>query len=207
MAIADGLAINCSDLQAVGGTRIIALRVWDSTDLVVFDDADHDITSIKLGASAASWGVFESRIESSSLSVNGTAEGKDCTTYECSLSFFVPGMTKQQFDRINEMTGKCLMALVIDNNDYSSATQVPSSGVTFAQNKVIGVSNTKANADKAVRTQQYATIASVEGGTGAAFSDEIGVTVTISATQYEIPRQYAGTIALDSDGLGLTTTA
>ena len=38
MAIADGLAINCSDLQAVGGTRLVAIRKWLTTDVVAFDD-------------------------------------------------------------------------------------------------------------------------------------------------------------------------
>ena len=36
MAIADGLAINCSDLQAVGGTRLVAIRIWQEADAVVF---------------------------------------------------------------------------------------------------------------------------------------------------------------------------
>ncbi|QDP67829.1 MAG: hypothetical protein Unbinned8210contig1002_17 [Prokaryotic dsDNA virus sp.] len=204
MAIADGLQINCSDLQAVGGTRLVAIRVWTENDAVTWDDANHEIDTILTSSSASAWGVFESRIESSSLSVNGSAEGKDCTTYECSLSFFVPGMTKTQFDRINEFTGKCLMVLVIDNNDATSGSTAPSAA--FTSNKVIGVSHTKANADKAFRTQQYATLTSVEGGTGAAYGDEIGVTVNITATQYETPRQYAGAIALDGDGLGLTTS-
>jgi len=40
MAIADGMAINCSDLQAVGGTRFIAIRKWIDTDTVSFDDTE-----------------------------------------------------------------------------------------------------------------------------------------------------------------------
>ena len=155
MAIADGMAINCSDLQAVGGTRLIAIREWVSTDIVVFNDTPHDITSIQgVGPVAATWGVFESRIESSSLTV--------------------------------------------------AATTTPSAA--FASNKVIGLSNTLPNQDNAARTQQYATLASIDGGTGTAFSDEIGVTVTITCRSFETPRNYAGTIALDADGLGLTTT-
>ena len=67
MAIADGLAINCSDLQAVGGTRIIALRAWADGDVVSYDNTTHGINSILETASAATWGVYESRIESSSL--------------------------------------------------------------------------------------------------------------------------------------------
>ena len=205
MAIADGLAINCSDLQAVGGTRIIALRAWADGDVVSYDNTTHGINSILETASAATWGVYESRIESSSLTVSGTDEGKDTTTYECTLAFFIPGFTQAQFLRIFQLDGTCLMALVIDNNDNTSGTTAPSA--TFASNKVIGVSERFEKQDDAVRNQTYARLASVEGGTGSAFSDEIGVTVTITCTQYEAPRAYEGTIVLGATGLTLTTAA
>ena len=206
MAIADGMAINCSDLQAVGGTRLIAIREWISTDVITFDDPNYDIAGIQIaGPAAAPWGVFESRIESSSLTVSGTNEGKEFTTYECTVSWYIPGMTAAEFKGLHDFEGgKCLMVMVIDNNDATSGTTTPSA--TFASNKVIGVSNTLPNQDNDARTQQYCTLKSIEGGTGAAFSDENGVTVTVGCTQYEAPRNYAGTIALDADGLGLTTT-
>tara|TARA_R110001592_G_scaffold146304_1_gene370333 strand:+ start:874 stop:1497 length:624 start_codon:yes stop_codon:yes gene_type:complete len=206
MAIADGMAINCSDLQAVGGTRLIAIREWVSTDIVVFNDTPHDITSIQgVGPVAANWGVFESRIESSSLTVAATNEGKEFTTFESTVSWFIPGLTAAQFKGLHDFEGgKCLMVMVIDNNDATSGTTTPSAA--FASNKVIGVSHTLFNDDNAARTQQYATLASIDGGTGTAFSDEIGVTVTITCRSFETPRNYAGTIALDADGLGLTTT-
>ncbi len=206
MAIADGMAINCSDLQAVGGTRWIAIRKWQSGDVVVFDDANHDITSIKAGASNADWGVYESRIESSSLTISATNEGKEFTTYECTVSWFIPGFTAAQFKDLHAFEGgDCLMVMVVDNNDASSGTTAPSSNQLH--NKVIGVSNTLENQDNDIRTQQYCTLKSIEGGTGAAFSDEIGVTVTVGCTQYETPRNYAGTITLGSTGITLDTGA
>ena len=52
MGVADGMAINCSDLQAVGGT-LIAIRKWLATDVVAFDDTNHDITSILESAAPA----------------------------------------------------------------------------------------------------------------------------------------------------------
>ena len=204
MAIADGMAINCSDLQAVGGTRLIAIREWVSTDVVAFDDPNHDITSILEVAAAANWGVYESRIESSSLTLAATNEGKEFTTYDCTVSWFIPGLTAAEFKGLHDFEGgKCLMVMVIDNNDNTSGTTAPSA--TFADNKVIGVSNTLPNQDNASRTQQYCTLRSIEGGTGAAFSDEIGVTVTVGCIMYETPRNYAGTIALGATGLTLTT--
>ena len=38
----------------------------------------------------ADWGVYESQIERSSLTVTGTNENKNFTTYECVLSLFLP---------------------------------------------------------------------------------------------------------------------
>jgi hypothetical protein len=205
MAIADGMAINCSDLQAVGGTRLIAIREWVSTDAVVFDDPNHDITSIKdVGGSTATWGVYESRIESSSLTISATNEGKEFTAYDCTVSWFIPGLTAAQFKGLHDFEGgKCLMVMVVDNNDNTSGTTAPAA--TFADNKVIGVSNTLPNQDNASRTQQFCTLRSIEGGTGAAFSDEIGVTVTVGCIMYETPRNYEGTITLGGTGLTLTT--
>jgi hypothetical protein len=205
MAIGDGLSVDCSNLQAVGGTRFIALREWVSTDAVVFDGSLHAITSIiDVGGVDASWGVYESRIESSSLTVTGTNEGKEFTTYECTVSWFIPGMSAGAFRKLYSFDGRCMMCMVINNNDATSGTAAPSA--TYASNYVIGVSNSLANQDNNARTQQYVRLVSIEGGTGAAFSDEIGVTVTVAATQMEIPRDYRGTIIIDAGGVGLKTS-
>ena len=207
MAIADGMEINCSNLQAVGGTRFIAVRAQTSTQEVVFDNSAHTITEIDQSTGVgANWGVFESRIESSSLTVSGTNEGKEFTTYECTVSWFIPGMTKSQFNQIYKFDGDCLNVMVIDNNDETSGDTEPAA--TYGRNKVIGLSGTLPNQDTNAteRSQQWARLSTVEGGTGAAFSDEMGVTVTIVGTQHEIPRTYVGTITIDADGLGLVTT-
>ena len=208
MAIADGMSISCSDLQAVGGTRLIAIREVSANDTVTFDNSTHGINLIKNSAGIATeadWGVYESRIESSSLTVTGSNDGKDTTTYECNVSWFIPGMTASQFLRLHEFEGNCLMVMVIDNNDATSGTTAASA--TFASNKVIGTSERFNDLDSQDRSQTYARVISVEGGTGAAFSDEIGVTVTIGCTQYEIPRKYEGAIALGATGKTLTTAA
>tara|TARA_R110000765_G_scaffold390619_1_gene483355 strand:- start:20 stop:640 length:621 start_codon:yes stop_codon:yes gene_type:complete len=206
MAINNGIAVTCEDLQAVGGTRLIAIRAWQPDDVATYDNTDHTITSIiDVGGVDADWGVYESRIESSSLTITGAGEGKDFQTYECSLSFFLPAITNTQFQRLQEMRDNCLMVMMIDNNDAASGDTAPSA--SFLSNKVIGVSEQFNNLDKQERNQTYCTLTAIDGGTGAAFSDEIGVTVTVSCTQFEIPRAYkTGTITLGGTGLTLTTT-
>ena len=212
MAIEAGLDIGCTDLQAVGGTRFILLRAWADGDIVEFSTGE--VTKIRdTGATDADWGIYESRQESSSLTVSGTNEGKDVSTYECTLSFYLPNCNQTKFDRLNELQGNCLMALVVDNNDDPTSDTVPA--LTYASNFVLGVSSTpnlaatnvdSTTAERGRRSQTYATIQSIEGGTGAAYGDENGVTVTIACTQYELPRTYTtGTLTIDNDGTATTT--
>jgi hypothetical protein len=205
MAIADGMAITCDNLQAVGGTRILAIRAWQTGDTAVYDNADHTITSIlDTGGATATWGVYESRIESSSLNVAGTGEGKDVLTYELTTSFFLPEMTGEQMERLVELRDNCLMVAVFTNNDRTTSdTAIPTA---FDHNKIIGVSERFQNLDDQVRNQTYARLTGVEGGTGSAFSDEIGVTVTVTCKQFEVPRRYkAPGVVMNATGLSLTT--
>ena len=47
----------------------------------------------------------------------------------------------------------------------------------------------------------------MEGGTGAAYSDESGMTITLTARQFELPRKYIGTVTVDTSALTATTAA
>ena len=73
---------------------------------------------------------------------------------------------------------------------------------------VIGISDTLTGGDGGLdlaaashigtRPQTFARLGTVEGGTGAAFSDENGMTITITCTQYEFPRIYLASGAVPS---------
>ena len=121
MAIQDGLVIDCADVQAAGGVRHILIREWQDGDLITTDEALNRVTSIQdSGAVDADWGVYESEIESSSLVINGVNEGKDNTEYELTLSFFLPNLERTKMIRLQEMQGKCLMAIVVDVSSIHS---------------------------------------------------------------------------------------
>ena len=88
-------------------------------------------------------------------------------------------------NRLQEFTGKCLMVLAEDtNSDWF----------------VLGISNTLTGSDgnldpstagdTGTRQQTFAKLGTIEGGSGAAFSDENGLTVTLMCTQFELPRLY-----------------
>ena len=120
MAITDGLAIACGDLQATGGIKRVLIREWNSTgspdDIILGATGVHTVTSI---------------MDSSG------------------------------------------------NLDPATAL------------------------DTGTRQQTFAKLGSIEGGSGAAFSDENGLTVTLTCTQFELPRLYvnATPFAYSADGL------
>lgn len=202
MAITDGLSIGCSDLQASGGIQRVFIREWNSTgspDQIALGTGT--ITSIadSVGTNST-WGVFESKIETPAITISGTSE-KNVNTYECNLTFMLPKMDLTKRNRIQDFAGKCLMVMAEDTN-----------GTYF----VLGVSDVLTGGDGGLdipvashigtRPQTFARLASVEGGSGAAFSDENGLTVTITCTQYELPRTYVNATApsIATDGLSVT---
>ena len=214
MSIESGLSIGCTDLQASGGLSHVLIREWNNlsgTDTVTFDHTGNwKVTKIVNSANTATeavWGVYESKIESSSLTIAATNEGKNITTYECTVSMYLPRLSEDKFLRLQEMQGKCLMVLCVDTN--VALTNGTGSTGTY-QGMLIGASDTLSNLESKARSQTWARIASIEGGSGAAFSDEDGVTVTLTCTQFEAPNAYypaAGVgITIGSTGLTATTT-
>ena len=197
MAIDTGLAITCADLQATGGIKRILIRAWTDTDIVAYGTtpATHTITSILSDtATDATWGVYEFKNETPALTISATKE-MGSTAFECGLSFFLPKLEYLKFNLIESITNSCLMVIAVDTNDNAF---------------VLGASEKYENESNPSRNQTYAQLATVEGGTGAAYSDESGITISLMARQFEMPRQYVVTapavgITVASDGLTATT--
>ena len=55
------------------------------------------------------------------------------------------------------------------------------------------------NESVASRSQTFLNVASMEGGSGSAFTDDNAITVNLMAKQYELPREYTGTISYYND--------
>jgi len=194
MAIDTGLAIVCDDLQATGGIKRILIRAWADGDDVDYSTVagQHTITKIvDTGAATATWGVYEFKNETPALTISATKE-MGSTAFECGLSFFLPKLEQLKFDLIESITNSCLMVIAVDTNDNAF---------------VLGASQKYSNTDQ-VRNQTYAQLTTVEGGTGAAYADESGITITLTARQFEMPRQYvtaATGIEVAAGGLTATT--
>ena len=193
MAIDKGIGVECSNLQSTGGITQILLRTWQTTDAITYGNAasEHDIDSILTGSSAADWFVFENKNETGALTVNASKENGS-TAFECTLTFMIPQINNDRFAEIQAMLDTCMMGAVKDTN-----------GSWW----VIGASEKYANEDVAAKSQTYLNFTSAEGGTGAAYSDESGMTVTLTARQFELPRKYIGTVSVNTSALTATTAA
>ena len=185
MAIDKGIAIDCGDLQQIGGIKHILLRDWKAGDVVTYDSADdHAISSlVDSGGSTATWFLYEFKSQEANMTVNATKENGS-TAFECGLSFTLPKMETKKFVELQNMLTDCMMGIAVDNN-----------GTAF----VLGVSEKYRNEEVASRSQTYLNVASMEGGTGSAFNDDNAITVNLMAKQYELPREFTGLINYYTD--------
>ena len=150
----------------------------------------HTITNIQSGGDAA-WFVYEFKNETPALAVNATKENGS-TAFECGLSFNVPKMDLAKFNELQTLLDTCMMGMVKDTNSNWW---------------VLGASEKYANEDVAAKSQTFLNLASMEGGTGAAYSDENGMTASLMARQFELPRLYVGTVTVDTSALTATSGA
>lgn len=179
MAIDKGIDIGCADVQASGGIKHILLRSWAVGDDIAYNNSDHSITNLQdVGGSTATWFLYEFKNETPALTVNATKENGS-TAFECGLSFMLPKMDKLKFHELQNMLNQCMMGIAVDTN-----------GNAF----VLGVSEKYENNKANSRNQTYLDMSGMEGGTGAAYNDDNGLTITLMAKQYELPRIYTGTI-------------
>ena len=194
MAIDSGLLVDCGDLNAVGGIRQIIITDLDNIAAVTphpTAPATHIITSM---TTTSAWARFEFKNETAALAITGTKEGGS-TAYECALSFYIPDMTANRMAQLAELENSCPVAIVEMN-----------SGQQF----IIGFSykyeNLAAGTTPWIRNQTYANLTSIEGGTGSAYADDNGLTVTLTARQFELPFQYDGAITVVAGDITATTT-
>lgn len=188
MAIDNGILISCADLQAVGGIREIFLTNLSNVDAVTFDSSSagkHEISSI---TTTIDWARFEFKNEVAAMTINGTKENGS-TAYEVGLNFYLPHISGDKFHELMNLSydpGACIVACVKLN-----------SGKQF----VIGLSERYAALGGSTpfhRNQTFANLSTIEGGSGSAYADDNGVTVTIMARQFDLPYEYTGTMSIDS---------
>jgi|2_EtaG_2_1085320.scaffolds.fasta_scaffold05056_6 hypothetical protein len=199
MGIDSNIRVVCDDLQRAGGVTQIYLRSWAAGDEVDFVNTatNHGISSIvDIGGSTADWQFFDCKAETATLDIAATKEN-GITAFECTLSWYIPRMSgttgsEDQLDKfhtLQEIVGgidtgaTCMMAIATDSNGTH--------WVIGASEK-FSVGGT--GSGEIYRSQTFADLTGMEGSTGSAYQDENGITVTIMAKQYELPRAYGGTL-------------
>ena len=205
MAIDTGIRVLCDDLNRSGGITQIYLRSWEAGDAATFVDTSglHGISSIvDSGTTDATWRMFDAKAETATLDIAATKEN-GTTAFECTLSWYIPRMggttdTEQnlaKFHELQALLNQCMMAIATDSN---------------GTHWVIGVSEKfsvgGSASNQLYRSQTFADLTGMEGSTGAAYQDENGITVTLMAKQYELPRAFSGALTPDISG-GTATTA
>jgi len=180
MAIDGGITIGCTDLQASGGIKRILLRSWTAADVIAYANGAgvHSITSLTDGTSTATWYNYEFKNQLTALTVNATKENGS-TSFECGVSFTIPKMDNIKFHELQNLLNEWMMVIAIDSSDTAF---------------VVGVSEKYENESVNARSQTFANLTGMEGGSGAAYNDDNGMTVNIMAKQYELPRIFTGTI-------------
>ena len=161
MAITDGIAVKCADLQASGGIRNILIRTWATGDAVTYVNTgtSHSISSIvDTGGSDATWYVYEFKNESPALTV-AAAKENGSTSYESALAFMMPEMTDVKGAALQQLMDTCMMVIAVGNN-----------GVNY----VLGVSQKYSNEKAEIRNQTYSSMTGAEGASGAAYNDDSG---------------------------------
>ena len=191
MAIDTGLGVVCADLQATGGISQIILREWATADVVTYGSGTaHTITNIQSGGDSA-WFVYEFKNEVPAMTITATKENGS-TSFECGLSFMLPNIDATKFEELKNFENACMMGMVLDTN-----------GNWW----VLGASAKYANEDVQAKSQTFLSLTGFEGGTGAAYADENGITINLMARQFELPREYAGTVTVNTSALTATTGA
>lgn len=188
MAI-ENLSIAHSDLEIRGGLQYVGLMLRDDLGNVTFDTADDD-HSVALAVGDV-FQLFDLKQGTGSLSTSGSKEG-GTIMFEHSVSFYVPKITTAHLSNLETLLNE---NLVVYCQDYNGGKYV------------VGVSEAYQLDDSTTgNIQMYARVSSIEGGTGAALSDENGVTVTITCMSGELPRVCSSNITLATD-TGTATVA
>jgi hypothetical protein len=179
MAIDAGLQIACSDLNRRGGVQTLFLANMDTVTAVT-TGSTHDIT-----ISAGDLFVYEFEKETAQMTVT-TSKENGSTICEVGIEAYLPEISKEKFHELTNMQDACIYGIVKDwNNKYF----------------VIGLDGVFTNTDAVGRTQTYADLTSVEGGTGAAWNDQNGVMFKLTAKQGELPRELTNTVTIGAGSL------
>ena len=205
MAI-EHLSVAASDLEVRGGLQYVAITLFEDATSVSFQNGvgQHQVNAIGGVGNAR---LFDLKQGTGSLTTTGTKEG-GTILFEHTVTFFVPNMSAQHMKALEELKNQNLLVICGTYANRAANQALVEGGTADGSNGtryIIGASEAFGLEDDQGNQQMFATLTSIEGSTGAAFGDENGVTVTITAQSGEMPRVFKGTFTPQADTDGLVT--
>jgi|15BtaG_2_1085339.scaffolds.fasta_scaffold04463_3 hypothetical protein len=179
MAIDTGIALDCAGLVEVGGLQNI--YVTDLANLTAVTpnavSGTHEYTNLTYGT----WAMFQLKPNTASWATTASKEN-GVTKYETTVSWYIPNINSAGSEIINNLQNKCIVAV----GQFRS-------GVSLTCGISEEYKGTGEDGDYWKYSKTYATM-SLEGTSGSDFVDGNGYTITLTATSFETPRTYEGTI-------------
>ena len=182
MAITSGHAVSCCDRNRRGGIKRIYLLEQDklgtpsasSGVYTAFPSVDSS------GTAAASAYEFEFDRGTAGFSANATRENGS-TIIEVSLEFYIPKVTAEINNRLNELATSCGIFAVVEA--YADDCAATPETYKF----VLGY-------DEIFQKTAYMEFTSGEQSTGVGLQDANGTQITLTGQQGEYPLEYSGAI-------------
>ena len=179
MAIDTGIAIDCAGLVEVGGLmNVYVTDIGNLTAVTAVSSVSvHGYSALTYGT----WAMFQLKPNTASWTTTGSKEN-GITKYETTVQWYIPNVDTNTAARLQNLENKCCVAI----GQFRSGEQL-TCGISEAYK---GTGN---GATPWEYNKTYATM-SLEGTSGSDFADGNGITVTLTATSFEIPRVYSGAI-------------
>ena len=177
MAIDTGVALNCAALVEVGGLNNI--YVTNLSNLSAATAAGTNAYSSLAGT--VPWAMFQLKPNTATWATTSSKEN-GVTKFETTVSWYIPNVNSTTSHILEDMKNACIVAV----GEFRSGGSL-TCGISEAYK---GDGN---GANDWIYNDTYATM-SLEETSGADFADGNGVTVTLTATSFETPRVFTGSI-------------
>lgn len=180
MAIDTGIALDCAGLVEVGGIQnIFVTDLSNITDLNTAGQGAYDRFDTVV-STATDWAMFQVKPNTATWNTTSAYEN-GLTVYTTTLQWYIPNITQGRIIKLKEMENACIVAIA----EFRSGTY-----------RTIGISEPYpgfGDGNDWLYNDTYARM-TLEDTSGSDFVDGNGATVTLTATSFEVPRAYTGTV-------------
>tara|TARA_R110002012_G_scaffold77863_4_gene198585 strand:- start:1907 stop:2473 length:567 start_codon:yes stop_codon:yes gene_type:complete len=173
MALDAGIIIASTDLEKRGGIKHVYVTELANIATATASSTLHTYTALTMESGKTFFWLGHEN-ETAGMNIALSKENGS-TIVETSVELYIPAMDAVRHEELSKITDVPLMLVCLDYN-----------GKYWA----IGLDNIFGS--NLASHQTYAKLMSAEGGSGAAWSDKSGLTISFSARTGELPREITG---------------